>query len=608
MKLSPELRISIRDKSKSVIKNIPSFSYPRNSRNEWLTRLYSITKNFLQKNKDLILTRADKGNVTVALGRTDYINKVQQLLGDENTYTIIKKDPTKKLISSLRELLSRWKNHGYISNAIYKSLLFTDGTLPRAYSLPKIHKTNIPFRLIVSSINSPLYSLALFLHKVMIKNFPIAPSHINNSFDLVHKLADIHIDDDSVLISLDVTSLFTNIPVDLALSSVSSRWRFIQNTCGLPEFEFLNAVRLVLNSTFFTFNNMFYKQTFGTPMGSPISPIIADIVLQDLEEKALNTLRFTPRFYFRYVDDILMTVPTDSIDSTLSIFNSFHDRLQFTCELEVDRKINFLDVTIIVNNNVLIFDWFHKSTFSGRYLNYFSQHPLCQKKGTIIGLVDRVSSLSHPTFHYKNLDLVVRILLDNGYPLSLVFQVMNQRLRFLINGRVHNDHSASNDSSTFFTVPYLPGVTEQFRDVTNNLNVKLAYTSLNKLNKFIKVHKDYIPTNCKTNVVYKINCSDCDASYVGQTSRMLKTRISEHRSHINKNLVTRSVITNHRLQGDHDFRWNDVQVLDETSFYNKRLISEMLFIKRQKNGLNLQTDTESLPSLYHDIINKLPKI
>ncbi|XP_025262219.1 probable cytochrome P450 6a14 [Camponotus floridanus] len=97
--------------------------------------------------------------------------------------------------------------------------------------LPKIHKTNIPFRLIVSSINSPLYSLALFLHKVMIKNFPIAPSHINNSFDLVHKLADIHIDDDSVLISLDVTSLFTNIPVDLALSSVSSRWRFIQNTC-----------------------------------------------------------------------------------------------------------------------------------------------------------------------------------------------------------------------------------------------------------------------------------------------------------------------------------------------------------------------------------------
>ncbi|EFN66553.1 hypothetical protein EAG_00027, partial [Camponotus floridanus] len=66
----------------------------------------------------------------------------------------------------------------YISNVTYKSLLFTDGTLPRAYGLPKIHKIDIPFRLIVSSINSPLYSLALFLHKVIIKNLPVASSQV----------------------------------------------------------------------------------------------------------------------------------------------------------------------------------------------------------------------------------------------------------------------------------------------------------------------------------------------------------------------------------------------------------------------------------------------
>ncbi|XP_025269898.1 uncharacterized protein LOC112639584 [Camponotus floridanus] len=342
-------------------------------------------------------------------------------------------------------------------------------------------------------------------------------------------------------------------------------------------------------------------------MGSPLSPIIADIVLQDLEKNALNMLKFTPRFYFRYVDDILMTVPSDSIDMTLSIFNSFHDRLQFTSELEVDRKINFLDVTIIVENNALIFDWFHKSTFLGRYLNYYSQHPLCQKKGTIIGLVVRVFSLSHPRFHSKNLDLIVRILLDNCYPLNVIFEVMNKRLRFLIgsHGRIVN--GTQNSSPTYFTVPYLPNVTEQFRNITKNLDIKLSYTSLNKLNKFIKVHKDCIPSNYKTNVVYKINCSDCDASYIGQTSKMLKTRIFEHRSQINRNHVTPSTVTSHRLQCDH-FCWDDVQVLDETSSYYKRLIYEMLFIKRQKNGLNLQTDTENVPSLYLDIINKLPKI
>ena len=303
-----------------------------------------------------------------------------------------------------------------------------------------------------------------------------------------------------------------------------------------------------------------------------------------------------------------MTVPYDSIDLTLSIFNSFHDRLQFTFELEVDRKINFLDVTLIVENNVLIFDWFHKSTYSGRYLNFYSQHPECQKKGTIIGLVDRVFCLSHPKFHNKNPDFIIHILLDNCYPLNFILDVINQRLKFLLNGHGRAVNKTLMSPSTFFTVPFLPKITEGFRSITKNTNVKLSYFSLNELNKFIKVHKDRIPINCKTNVVYKINCSDCDASYVGQTSRMLKTRLSEHRSQINRNCNNHSVVTNHRLQYNHDFCWDDPEILDETSFYNKRLISEMLHIKRQKNGLNLQTDTENLPSLYHDFINKLPKI
>lgn len=97
MRLPPELRTPIRDHSKSIIKNISSYSFPRNSQNEWLIRLYSTTKNFLLRNKYLILTQADKGNVTVALDKSDYLNKVENLLRDENIYVVIKKDPYKKI-------------------------------------------------------------------------------------------------------------------------------------------------------------------------------------------------------------------------------------------------------------------------------------------------------------------------------------------------------------------------------------------------------------------------------------------------------------------------------------------------------------------------------
>jgi len=59
--------------------------------------------------------------------------------------------------------------------------------------------------------------------------------------------------------------------------------------------EFINAIKMILDSTFFTFNNKIYKQKFGTSMDSPLSPIIADIVLEDLETMVLNNLSFVFR-------------------------------------------------------------------------------------------------------------------------------------------------------------------------------------------------------------------------------------------------------------------------------------------------------------------------
>lgn len=108
-------------------------------------------------------------------------------------------------------------------------------------------------------------------------------------------------------------------------------------------------------------------------------------------------------------------------------------------------------------------------------------------------------------------------------------------------------------------------------------------------------------------MVYKIPCGDCDASYVGQTKRLLKTRISEHRNHINRSGAQHSVITDHRLMG-HEFAWDSVTILDEEHYYYRRLMSEMIFIKRQKNSLNLQIDTESLHYAYVNMISDLPRI
>jgi len=97
----------------------------------------------------------------------------------------------------------------------------------------------------------------------------------------------------------------------------------------------MEGVKMILDSTVFTFycfNKKIYKQKFSTPMGSPMSPIIANIIIEDIETRALYDLNIDMLFYCRYVDDIAMAIPRQDSQRVLHTFNSLHPRLQFTME------------------------------------------------------------------------------------------------------------------------------------------------------------------------------------------------------------------------------------------------------------------------------------
>lgn len=139
-------------------------------------------------------------------------------------------------------------------------------------------------------------------------------------------------------------------------------------------------------------------------MGSPLSPIIADMVMQDLESNVLKKLPFKPNFYYRYVNDIILTAPSDELQNITRFFNSYDTRLQFIIETQKDNSISFLDTKLIVLEDRIISDWYHKNIFSGRYLNYYSTHPMTQKIGTIISMINRIMLLYHLIFQEKILD------------------------------------------------------------------------------------------------------------------------------------------------------------------------------------------------------------
>jgi len=94
--------------------------------------------------------------------------------------------------------------------------------------------------------------------------------------------------------------------------------------------QFLDATDLVLSSASFKFDGRCYEQTYGSPMGSSLSPILADIIMDDLEIQCMKKLDFRMCSYYRFVDDIFLLIPRNKIDIVLKIFNEHHETQIYT--------------------------------------------------------------------------------------------------------------------------------------------------------------------------------------------------------------------------------------------------------------------------------------
>ncbi|XP_071579989.1 uncharacterized protein [Temnothorax nylanderi] len=397
----------------------------------YILREFSNCQRFLRNNPDIFVTKADKGQITVIMDRTDYNDRMIDLLNDESTYNKLKNNPNKKLSTRLNQLVKSWHDNDIIDYSTYCQLRCTNGNLPRCYGLPKVHKAGFPLRIIVSSVGSPLYNIASYLHAILDELLPKPKSYIKDSWSFVQTIRDITINADHVLASFDVTSLFTNIPKELVLQGIEKRWHLISPHTKFSLPQFLHAVEWVLTSTSFCFNGQYYEQVFGSPMGSPFSPKAADIVMEDLETHCLGALDFDLPFYCRYVDDSFAIIPMSRLNDILDVFNGYHPRLNFTYELENNDGLPFLDTIVIRDGNRLTSNWYRKPTFSGRYTNYFSSHPLKYKVNTITSLVDHAVLLSDARYHDSNINLVKKILVNNSFPMDLINKHINNRIKQL---------------------------------------------------------------------------------------------------------------------------------------------------------------------------------
>ena len=303
----------------------------------------------LRKDQEKVILTADKGVTMVVMKKKEYIKKSEDLL-NQSTYKALTTDPTNKYKSKLINLLKTIKAEGGIDNNTYKRLYPTGAVPPKYYGLPKVHKQGIPLRPIISSRGSVSYETAKELAKILKPLIGKSPHHVHNNKDFLDSTKNIKIEDDECIMSYDVTALFTSIPIDTTISIIRKQLeedRDLKSRTNMTINHICCLLEFCLKNTYFKFNGAFYEQTEGAAMGSPISPIVANLFMEDLEIKAIRTSKTPPKIWRRFVDDNFTIIKKENRNNFLQHLNSIHPNIKFTSEeMKEDGSMPFLDIPI----------------------------------------------------------------------------------------------------------------------------------------------------------------------------------------------------------------------------------------------------------------------
>ena len=251
----------------------------------------------LRNDKDVVIRLpADKGRVTVVMDKTDYHDKMNALVNNKQTYEELKRHPTPVLQRKLNSTLLTLKKTNTIDTQRHYRLRSSVPQPPKLYGLPKLHKPGFPMRPIVSFCGFPTYQLFKYLTTIVQPLTDKSRRKLQSTEDFINATKTVQIPDDYKLVSFDVKSLFTSIPLQLALQCTETAILQSTDPLPLPTEDIMDLLNLCLTSTYFQYKGKHYKHLHGTAMGSPVSAVVAEIRGCRTSRKARKLLLFQRQF------------------------------------------------------------------------------------------------------------------------------------------------------------------------------------------------------------------------------------------------------------------------------------------------------------------------
>lgn len=425
---------------------------------------------------------------------------------------------------------------------------------------------------------------------------------LQDTFDFVNKVKDLSYSHDKFMVSFDVESLFTNVPtretIDIILSRIFTDQ--VETFNGLTRDDLNELLVICTQKSHFQFNGEFYDQVDGVAMGSPLGPLFANIFMDEFEKKHMEDLRsLGVRKWFRYVDDVFAIVTEEEeCQRILEYLNTRHPNIRFTVEAEKHNRLPFLDTEVVRRVGKYVTTIYHKKTFTGVYLNWTSLTSRKYKIRLIHGMLERISRICTEK-EDRNLEMrkLRAILEKNDYPSNVIDAEFAKFMKSKSNRTpLQNVQQQVPTVKRFLVLPYVHKKAEKFADELKQLvnvnypqvDFNIAFQTPSNIEQLFPFKDNVKKAEDRSLVVYRIECKQCGAAYIGKTERILYHRIREHKN------GTESSCKQHEMNNEgHLMDYENVKIIDKADNDHKLRVKELLHIVKEKPELNKQLNSQS---------------
>lgn len=327
---------------------------------------------------NIIVKPADKNLGLTLIAREWYIAECERQLSDTSTYETVHSVSLPGIQRRMLNFIATLdggippNEHKWLTRETERL-----SQLPQFYIMPKLHKDPVKGRPIVACHSWSTWPISKWVANRINAYAGSQETVLTDTNALISLLQGVEFaEDDQILLSTaDVESLYTSIPITDALEAVEERLR----ACGVDEMFLritITAIELVLKLNFFEFNGSIYHQKRGLAMGTPLAPPVANLFLASLEARLMRGVP-PPILYVRFLDDILVVQKLSEAEPEDLLWDGLHTMHPY---IRLTREsspcmVDFLDLQIYRDGKRLLHRVHQKALNKYLYISPRSCHP-----------------------------------------------------------------------------------------------------------------------------------------------------------------------------------------------------------------------------------------